>query len=161
MAKSADNRSPRRTFAPTLTNRKARHNYDVLETYEAGIELKGTEVKSIRNSEVSLEEAFARVRNGELWLFGCHVKPYEYGDVSKQDPTRPRKLLLHKREIHALIGAVTQKGVTMVPLKMYFKRGRVKVLIGLARGRRAFDKREVIRKKQQARDIDQALRRRR
>lgn len=149
-------------FAPTIHNRKARHNYVVLETYETGVELKGTEVKSIRRGEVSLDEAFARVLDGEVFLIGCHIKPYEHADPRRQpDPTRNRKLLLHKREIQALIGATAQKGTTLAPLKMYFKNGRVKLLIGLVRGRQNYDKRDKLKQQQHNRDIEQAMRRRR
>jgi len=155
-------RKKRRTYAPTLTNRKARHNYFVLEAFEAGIELKGAEVKSVRDGEVSLDEAFARVHDHELWLYGCHIKPYEYGDARRQpDPTRRRKLLLHRRQINSLVGSLSQKGVTMVPLSMYFKRGRVKVEVALVRGKQRYDKRQAIRQKEQRREIDRALGRRR
>jgi len=160
MAKDSDKK--RRTWSPTLTNRKARHDYHVLEAFEAGIELMGDEVKSIRLGEASLEEAFARVDNGEVWLCGCHVKPYEYGDIRRQgDPTRPRKLLLHRRQIDSLVGSTSQRGTTLVPLSMYFKKGRVKVELALVRGKQRYDKRQAIRKKEQSREIDQAMRRRR
>ncbi|MDD4891319.1 MAG: SsrA-binding protein SmpB [Phycisphaerae bacterium] len=152
----------RRTWSPTLHNRKARHNYHVLQAVEAGIALQGTEVKSIRNSEVSLDEAFARIENGEVWLIGCHINPYPFGDIKRlPDPNRPRKLLLHRRQIATLIGSVAQRGTTLVPLSMYFKDGRVKVELALCRGKQQFDKRADLRKKEQKREIDQAMRRRR
>lgn len=161
MARDGDNKA-KRTYSPTLSNRKARHHYHVLQAVEAGIALIGTEVKSIRNSEVSLDEAFARIDNGEVWLIGCHIKNYPFGDVRRApDPVRPRKLLLHRRQIATLIGSVTQRGTTLVPLSMYFKDGRVKVELALCRGKQEFDKRESIRKKEQRREIDQAMRRRR
>ena len=151
-----------RTWSPTLHNRKARHRYHVLQVVEAGIALKGTEVKSVRDSEVSLDEAFARIENGEVWLIGCHIKPYAFGDVRRlPDPVRPRKLLLHRRQINTLIGSVAQKGTTLVPLSMYFKDGRAKVELALCRGKGEFDKRQDIRKKEQKRDIDREMRRRR
>jgi SsrA-binding protein len=153
---------PTRTYAPTLKNRRARHDYHILETFEAGVELKGNEVKSIRNSEVSLEEAFARMRDNEVFLFGCHIKPYEHGDPDRlPNPTRPRKLLLHRREIRTLIGKVAQKGVTLIPLKMYFKRGRVKVELGVCRGKQDYDKREKLKRQESRREIDRAMSRRR
>lgn len=161
MSKDND-KSQRRTWSPTIHNRKARHSYHVLQAVEAGIALEGTEVKSVRNSEVSLDEAFARIDNGEVWLLGCHIKPYPFGDVRRlPDPIRPRKLLLHRRQIGSLVGSLTQQGTTLVPLSMYFKDGRVKVELGLCRGKREFDKRQDIRKKEQRREIDQAMRRRR
>jgi SsrA-binding protein len=151
-----------RTWSPTIHNRKARHNYHVLQVIEAGVALVGTEVKSIRNSEVSLDEAFARIENGQVWLIGCHIKPYPYGDQRHPlDPVRPRKLLLHRRQINSLVGSLSQRGTTLAPLSMYFKAGRVKVEIGLCRGKQQFDKRDSIRKKEQRREIDQAMRRRR
>ncbi|MCG3178677.1 MAG: SsrA-binding protein [Phycisphaerae bacterium] len=160
MAKKPDN-SKRRTYSPTIKNRKAHHRFHVLEAMEAGVELKGNEVKSVRLGEVSLDESFARIRAGELYLLGCHIKPYEFGDVSKQDPIRPRRLLLHKREIRQLAERVTQKGNTLVPLAIYFKRGKVKIEIALVRGKQLHDKRQDMKKREQQRDIQQAMRRRR
>lgn len=158
---SAEHDKPR-TWSPTIHNRRARHHYHVLQTIEAGIALVGAEVKSVRNSEVSLDEAFARIDNGEAWLIGCHIKPYLYGDQRRlPDPVRPRKLLLHRRQINSLVGSLSQRGTTLAPLSMYFKGGRVKVELGLCRGKQQFDKRQAIRKKEQRREIDQAIRRRR
>ena len=161
MAKETD-KSAHRTWSPRLTNHKARHHYFIISAVEAGIALQGTEVKSIRDSEVSLDESFARVENGEVWLVGCHIKPYAFGDARRlPDPVRPRKLLLHRRQIATLIGQTSQRGVTLVPLSMYFKDGRVKVELALCRGKQQFDKREDIRKKESRREIDRAMKRRR
>lgn len=141
-------------------NRKARHEYFIDETFEAGIALVGTEVKSIRLGKVSLQDGFARVENGEVFLYNVHVSPYEQGNRFNHDPKRVRKLLLHKREIMRLLGQVRQAGFTLVPLRLYLKRGRVKVLLGLARGKRQYDKRRTIAEREAKRRIDQALRRR-
>ena len=145
----------------SIINRKARFDYEILETVEAGIELAGTEVKSIRAGKVSLRDSFARIRRGELYLFGADISPYENAGYAAHDPKRPRRLLVHAREIVRLAGKVSEKGLTLVPLKMYFKRGWAKVQIGLARGKRQYDKREAIRKKETQRDIKRALARRR
>jgi SsrA-binding protein len=141
-------------------NRKARHNYTVLDTLECGIALVGSEVKSLRAGSVSLAEAYGRVRNDELWLIGCNIQEYVEANRFNHDPRRPRKLLLHRREIRRFAQQAYQKGFTLVPLKMYFKRGRAKVLIGLCRGRQKHDKREAMKKAQARRDIQQAVRRR-
>ena len=161
MAKDAD-KTRRKTWAPTIHNRKARHDYFVVEAFEAGIELRGNEVKSVRLGEATLDGSFARVRDGELFLFGCHIKPYEFGDPRlAPDPNRPRKLLVHRRQINALAGSLTQQGHTVVPLQIYFKNGRVKVEVALVRGKGVHDKRQTLRKKEHQREIDQAMRRRR
>ncbi|MDC0839293.1 SsrA-binding protein SmpB [Limnoraphis robusta] len=139
-------------------NRKARYLYDILDTYEAGIELKGTEVKSIRAGRSNLQDGYALLRDGEVWLINVHISPYENtGNFFNHDPRRTRKLLLHRKEINKLIGQVEQKGLTLVPLKMYLKRGRVKVMIGLARGKKLHDKRETIRRRDDARSMQRAL----
>ncbi len=137
-------------------NRKARHDYEVIDTYEAGIVLLGTEVKSLRAGKANLKDSYARIKNGELWLFGLHISPYSHGSYNNHIPERDRKLLLHKYEIRRLIGKVEEAGLTLVPLKLYFKNGKVKVQLGLARGRKQYDKRQVIAK----READRELRRR-
>lgn len=144
--------SGRRTVA---RNRKARHEYEVLDTLEAGIVLKGPEVKSIREGKVSFQDAFARVEGGEVWLHSLHISPYEQANRYNVDPVRPRKLLLHRQEIRKLVGRVEEKGLTLIPLELLFRGGYAKVVLGLARGRKAHDKREKI--KQQ--DLDREARR--
>lgn len=148
-------------MAPRIVNKKARFDYEILETVEAGIELVGTEVKSVRAGKVALGDSFARVRGTELYLYGAQISPYENAGYSRHDPARPRRLLLHSREIARLAGNISQKGLTLVPTKMYFKRGWVKVEIGLARGKREYDKRETIKKRETEREIKRAVTRRR
>lgn len=139
-------------------NRRARHDYEILETFECGIELKGAEVKSLRAGQISLQDAYARIDNGEAWLVGAHVAPYEYASgFGRFEPDRPRKLLLHRAEIDELAGQVAQKALTLVPLAVYFKEGRAKVEIGLARGRRQYDKRHAIAARDAARDAERVL----
>ena len=138
-------------------NRKARFEYTILETYECGIVLAGTEVKSIRNGHVNLKDSYAVIRNGEVFVCGMHVSPYEHGNIFNQDPLRDRKLLLHRSEIRKLIGYIQQKGFTLVPLELYFLRGKVKVLLGVAKGKKLYDKREAIAKKDSQREIDRQL----
>ena len=138
-------------------NRKARFNYEILETYEAGIELKGTEVKSVRASKVNLTEGFISIDNGEAFLKQVHISPYEQGNIFNVDPVRVRKLLLHKREIKKLIGETAQKGFTLVPLSMYLKNGRVKLSVGLVRGKNTHDKRQDMAKKDAQRSIERAM----
>lgn len=138
-------------------NRKARFNYEILETYEAGIELKGTEVKSVRASKVNLTEGFISIDNGEAFLKQVHISPYEQGNIFNVDPVRVRKLLLHKREIKKLIGETVQKGFTLVPLSMYLKNGRVKLSVGLVRGKNTHDKRQDMAKKDAQRNIERAM----
>ena len=135
------------------TNRKARHDYTILETYEAGIVLKGTEVKSLRQGNANLTDGYAILKNGEVWLLGMHVSPYEHGSYANVDPLRNRKLLLHKKEIRKLIGRTSEKGLTLVPLKVYFKNNIAKVLLGVCRGKKAYDKRHDIAKREAERDI--------
>lgn len=134
------------------TNRKARFNYEIIETYEVGIELKGTEVKSIRAGKVNLGEGYASVDNGEVFLKQVHISPYEQGNIFNVDPLRVRKLLLHKQEIRKLIGETTQKGYSLIPLSMYLKRGKVKVQLALAKGKKNYDKRESLAKRCSAQD---------
>ena len=138
-------------------NRKARFNYEILETYEAGIELKGTEVKSVRASKVNLTEGFISIDNGEAFLKQVHISPYEQGNIFNVDPVRVRKLLLHKREIKKLIGETAQKGFTLVPLSMYLKNGKVKLSLGLARGKNTHDKRQDMAKKDAQRSIEREM----
>ena len=135
-------------------NKKAYHDYFIEEKYEAGIELHGTEVKSLRMGKCSIKEAFVRIEKGEVYIYGMHISPYEKGNIFNKDPLRPRKLLLHKSEINKLMGRVAQKGFTIVPLKVYFKGSLVKVEIGLARGKKLYDKRQDIAKKDQRREAE-------
>jgi len=136
-------------------NKKARHQYLILETFEAGVALQGTEVKSLRDGKCSLAESYARVVGGELSLFGAHIDAYKAGGYTNHDPVRPRKLLMHKREIRKIEGKLAEKGLTMVPLSMYFKRGLAKVELALVRGKKLYDKRESLKK----RDAERAMRR--
>ena len=133
-------------------NKKAYHDYFILETYEAGIALHGTEVKSLRIGKCSIKEAFIRVENEEVYVYGMHISPYEKGNIFNKDPLRVRKLLLHKSEIRKLLGKTKEKGMTLVPLKVYFKDSLVKVEIGLAKGKKLYDKRQDIAKKDQQRE---------
>ena len=135
-------------------NKKAYHDYFIEEKYEAGIALAGTEVKSLRMGKCSIKEAFIRIENGEVWVYGMHVSPYEKGNIFNKDPLRPRKLLLHKKEIWKLLGKMKEKGYTLVPLQVYFKEGKAKVEIGLAKGKKLYDKREDIAKKDQRREAE-------
>ena len=138
-------------------NRKARHDYHILETYEAGIALLGTEVKAIREGRVNLRESYARTDGGEVWMMNVHISPYSHRGYADHAETRQRKLLLHRHEIRKLIGRTAEKGLTLVPLQMYFKKGRVKVLVGLARGKQAHDKRETIRRREVDRETRAAV----
>ncbi|MBD5530368.1 MAG: SsrA-binding protein SmpB [Lachnospiraceae bacterium] len=135
-------------------NKKAYHDYFIEESYEAGIALHGTEVKSMRQGKCSVKESFIRIENGEVYVYGMHVSPYEKGNIFNKDPLRVRKLLLHKYEINKLAGKVAEKGLTLVPLQVYFKEGKVKVEIGLARGKKLYDKRQDIAKKDQRREAE-------
>ncbi|MCR4668348.1 MAG: SsrA-binding protein SmpB [Clostridia bacterium] len=142
-------------------NKKARHDYFVEEAYEAGIVLTGTEIKSVRQGKVSIKESYAKVDNGEVMVYGMNISPYEQGNRYNVDPLRPRKLLLHKKEIRKLIGATTRDGMTLIPLRMYInERGRAKMEIGLCRGKKNYDKRESIAKRDAARDMDRAMKNR-
>lgn len=138
-------------------NRKARHDYHILETYEAGMELKGTEVKSLRSGKANLKDSYAQVDNGELFIFNMHISPYEQGNRFNVDPVRPRKLLMHKKEIMRLLGKTKEKGLTLVPLKVYFTRGKAKIEIALAQGKKLYDKREAAAEKSAKRDIEKAI----
>ena len=135
-------------------NKKAYHDFFIDETYECDIALHGTEVKSIRMGKCSIKEAFVRIEDGEVFVYGMHVSPYEKGNIFNKDPLRVKKLLLHKYEINKLLGKIKEKGYTLVPLQVYFKDGKVKVEIGLARGKKLYDKREAIAKKDQRREAE-------
>ena len=145
---------------PISENRKARHRFEVLESLECGIVLVGSEVKSLRHGLLSLDEAYGRVRRGEVWLVGCDIPEYAEASLMNHDPKRPRKLLLHSREIRKFANLAHEKGLTLVPLKMYFKEGRAKLLLGLCRGRKLHDKREAKKKAEVKRDLSRAMRRR-
>jgi len=127
-----------------VTNRKALHDYFILDHFEAGIALKGTEVKSLRQGGANLQDGYAMIRNGEVWLIGMHISPFEKGNINNHDPKRDRKLLLHKKEIRKLVAKTGEKGFTLIPLRVYFKNNIVKVDLGVARGKRSYDKREAI-----------------
>lgn len=135
-------------------NKKAYHDYFILDTYEAGIALHGTEVKSLRMGKCSIKESFIRVENGEMFIYGMHISPYEKGNIFNKDPLRVRKLLLHKAEINKMLGKTKEKGMSIVPLKVYFKGSLVKVDIGLAKGKKLYDKRQDIAKKDQKREAE-------
>ena len=141
-------------------NRKARFDYQIERRLEAGIALRGTEIKSLRAGHANLRDGYARVENGEVWLRNVHIAPWANSPYDNHDPLRPRKLLLHKDEIGQLIGTVAQKGYTLVPLRMYIKHGRAKVELGVARGRKRYDKRQVIKEREATREMDAAIRRR-
>lgn len=148
-------------FMKTIAeNRKARHEYFVIQSFEAGIELFGTEVKSIRGGGINLKDAWIAIENGEAFVKNMHISPYEKGNIFNKDPLRPRKLLLHKQEIMKLFGEVKQTGLTLIPLSVYFKGSRVKVQIGLCKGKKLYDKRETAAKRDAARDIDRAMKER-
>ena len=139
-------------------NRKAYHDYDILETVEAGLVLTGTEIKSVRASKINIQHAFARVEGGEMWLLNAHIAPYAQGNIYNHEPTRPRKLLMHRDEIGELAGSAAQKGLTIVPLRVYIKNHVAKVELGLARGRKLYDKRRAIIERQQEREVGQVMR---
>ncbi len=149
-----DNKAGTKTIAE---NRKARHDYFVIESYEAGIELVGTEVKAIRNGGVNLKDSWCSIDNGELWVKGMHISPYDHGNIFNRDPMRVRRLLLHKREINKLYGTVKQTGLTLIPLSLYFKGSRVKMQIGLCKGKQLHDKRDALAAKVAQRDIERAF----
>lgn len=138
-------------------NRKARHEYHVIQVFEAGIVLTGTEVKSLREGKISLTDSYARVNNSEVWLLNVHINEYSQGNINNHEPTRERKLLLHKSEIRKLEKAVHEKGNTLVPLRFYFKEGKVKVEIAIAKGKRVYDKREDIAKKDMKRELERKI----
>ena len=140
-------------------NRRATHDYQILDTWEAGLVLTGTEVKSLRNGKANLSDAYGIVRDGEVYLLNLHISPYERGGYTNHEPTRTRKMLLHRREIRKMIGAVERQGLTLVPLELYFKDGKAKVALALGKGKKLFDKREDDRKRTDQRDMARALRR--
>jgi SsrA-binding protein len=142
-----------------ISNRKARHDYFIHDTIEAGLVLKGTEVKSLRNGNANLQDSYALVKDGEVWLFAMHISPYEHGSFDNHDPRRTRKLLLSKREIRRLLGRVQEKGLTIIPLSVYFKGPYAKVELAIAQGKRSYDKREALKQRDAKRDIAQRLRR--
>jgi SsrA-binding protein len=139
------------------THRKALHEYQIFDRYEAGIALSGAEVKSLRDGKVNLQDSYALVRNGEVFLINCHISAYAFDSSEVADPTRTRKLLLHRSEIDRLIGKTVEKGFTLVPLRIYFRKGRVKVEIALAKGKKQYDKRETERRKETAREVQRAM----
>ncbi|MFZ5640875.1 MAG: SsrA-binding protein SmpB [Bacillota bacterium] len=143
-----------------IENRKARHDYHIEEVYEAGIELKGTEVKSLRAGKANLKDSFALVRNGEVFVHNMHISPYEQGNRFNHDPTRVRRLLLHKHEINKLIGATQREGLTLVPLKVYFKNGRAKMALALGKGKKLYDKRQDMAERDARREVEKAFRER-
>lgn len=142
------------------TNRKARHDYTILDTYEAGIALTGTEVKSLRQGKANISDSYAQIVKGEVWLHSMHISPYEQGSYANVDPVRKRKLLLHKNEIRRLLGKLSERGVTLIPLKVYFTKNIAKVLLGLCRGKKEFDRRQDIAQREAERDIRRKLGRR-
>jgi SsrA-binding protein len=142
-----------------VRNKKARHEFEIIDTYEAGLVLRGPEVKSVRDGKASLAEAFARVDNGEVWIHGMHITPYDPAGRWNQDPVRPRKLLLRNDEIRRLIGAIQEKGLALVPLELYFRRGYAKVALALARGKKLHDKRETLKKRTHEREMRRETRR--
>lgn len=145
---------------PLAQNRKARHDYEIVDTYEAGLVLKGTEIKSIRKGKMNLQDGYISIHGGEAWLKNAHISPYDHGNLFNHDPLRDRKLLLHKGEIRKLANEVKLSGMTMVPLKVYLVRGRAKLLLGLARGKNKYDKRHALKEKQAKRDIDRVMKNR-
>jgi len=138
-------------------NKKARFDYELGDRFEAGLVLKGTEVKSLRMGKASLSEAYARIKNEEIWLVGCQIQPYPFAYYDNHDPTRPRKLLLHKREIKRLTGKLAEQGYSLIPLALYFKRGKAKVELALAKGKKRHDKRAAIKRREQEREMARAL----
>lgn len=143
------------------TNKKAFHDYFIIEKLEAGIVLSGTEVKAIREGRLNLKDSYAHIKDGEAFLLNCHISPYSHGNQQNHDPTRTRKLLLHRKEIRKLIGKTQEKGLTLVPLRVYLRRGRIKVELGLARGKKLYDKRETKRLKEMDREARAAMKARR
>ncbi len=148
------------TDKPLAQNRKARHDYTIIETYEAGLVLTGTEIKSIRAGKMNIQDGFISFNQGEAWLKNAHISPYDHGNLFNHEPLRERKLLLHAKEIRELSKASQQQGMTVVPLKVYLVRGRAKLLIGLAKGKHHYDKRQSLKEQQAKRDIERALKNR-
>ena len=155
--KAKDEDDKKESSQPIADNRKAFHDYHILETFEAGIALLGTEVKGIREGQANLRDSFARVEGGEVWLFNVHINPYSHRGYVDHDPKRKRRLLLHKHEIRKLIGKTVERGLTLVPTKMYFKNGKVKVSVSLAKGKKDYDKRETIKKRDTDRETRAAV----
>lgn len=143
--------------APIVVNKKARFNYEVLESLETGIELVGSEVKALRNRQANISDSFARVKDNEIFVINLHISPYKQANRFNHEPTREKKLLLHKKEITRFYSKVKEKGLTLVPLKMYFKNGKVKLLLGLCQGKRVFDKREDLKERDTKRDLERAM----
>ena len=154
VADKSEREKAQRTIAE---NRKARFDYHIIETWEAGVSLLGTEVKSIREGRVNLRDSYARVDNGEIWMLNVHISPYSHRGSAEHQELRQRKLLLHRDEIRKMVGKVAEKGLTLVPLELYFKKGRVKVLLGLAKGKQAHDKRETLRRREVDRETRAAV----
>lgn len=146
------------TTGTVTANRKARHNYEILDSFEAGIVLTGTEVKSVRQGHMSLQEGYVVPRGGELWLDGCRISPYEQGNIYNHDPMRSRKLLMKRKEIEKLVKRVAEKGLTLVPLSAYFKGRHLKIQVGLARGKKSYDKRESIKERDSKKRLDRIMR---
>ena len=138
-------------------NPNARHNYDIKNTIEAGIELTGTEIKSIRNGKINLKDSYAVIKNGEVFVYGIHISPYEFGNIYNKDPLRTRKLLLHRTEINKLVGLVTQQSYSLVPVSAYFRGSRVKIELGIGKGKKLYDKRQELAKKDARRTVERAL----
>ncbi len=157
MSRRPSSESERPERIPVARNPKAKHDYHILETWEAGLVLRGTEVKSLRSGKASIKEAYGQVRGGEVWLEGMNITPYEQGNRWNHDPVRGRKLLLHRREINRLIGAVERGGLTLVPLELYFRKGHAKVTLALARGKKAHDKREDLKRRIADREMARAV----
>ncbi|HUQ87378.1 MAG TPA: SsrA-binding protein SmpB [Vicinamibacterales bacterium] len=159
-AKKAKTPEEKEATQPIADNRKAFHDYHILETFEAGIALLGTEVKGIREGQANLRDSYARLEKGEVWLFNVHINPYSHRGYVDHDPKRKRRLLLHKHEIRKLIGKTVEKGLTLVPTRLYFKNGKVKVAIALAKGKQEHDKRETIRRRETDRETRAAVKER-
>ena len=161
MTPKANHGQPENGIKLIAQNRKARHDYEIMDSFETGIVLKGTEVKSLRAAKVNLKDSYATIEGGEVVLYNLHISPYEAANRYNHEPERPRKLLLHRSEIRRLVGRTEQKGLTLVPLKLYFKQGRAKVELALARGKRQYDRRQDIARREMQRDIERALKDRR
>lgn len=144
-------------FKDIAKNKKARFEYEIIETFEAGIVLQGTEVKSLRTGKANIQDAFAKIKKGEVFIHQMHISPYEMGNRYNHDPMRIRKLLLHKKEIKRLTGKLQEKGLTLVPLKLYFKNGKVKIQLGLGKGKTTYDKRHTLKQKEAKRDMERAI----
>ncbi len=152
--------SEKKSDTTVATNRKAYHDYFIEDSFEAGLVLQGTEVKSLRLGLANLTDSYAIVKNNEVFLFNANISPYPFGNIMNHEPLRTRKLLLHRDEIRKLVGKMTQKGFTLIPLKIYFTRGKAKVQIGLAKGKKAFDKRETIKEKESKREVERTVKER-